>query len=160
MREEHHRGGDAHRDHDDDQPDRDLESACERPPHDRDTAWHRPPNALQLSPQCIDARVCLVLLPVILHLLHPTRLRSPLLWSAPSVRWNRQTTPSRQPGVLLSETPLAAEVGNNRYVYTYRLFPTSAAKGRSEEHTSELQSRPHLVCRLLLEKKKTTKHTT
>src|SRR5436305_14960253 len=25
---------------------------------------------------------------------------------------------------------------------------------RSEEHTSELQSRPHLVCRLLLEKKK------
>src|SRR3989442_6736257 len=28
------------------------------------------------------------------------------------------------------------------------------AAGRSEEHTSELQSRPHLVCRLLLEKKK------
>src|SRR6266498_3864464 len=27
---------------------------------------------------------------------------------------------------------------------------------RSEEHTSELQSRPHLVCRLLLEKKKHT----
>src|SRR5436305_11054744 len=33
---------------------------------------------------------------------------------------------------------------------------------RSEEHTSELQSRPHLVCRLLLEKKKSRnlpKHT-
>src|SRR5690554_7390715 len=29
----------------------------------------------------------------------------------------------------------------------------SAATIRSEEHTSELQSRPHLVCRLLLEKK-------
>src|SRR5690625_3130116 len=28
--------------------------------------------------------------------------------------------------------------------------------GRSEEHTSELQSRGHLVCRLLLEKKKKT----
>src|SRR5690625_5750951 len=28
------------------------------------------------------------------------------------------------------------------------------AAGRSEEHTSELQSRGHLVCRLLLEKKK------
>src|SRR3989442_6996636 len=28
------------------------------------------------------------------------------------------------------------------------------AERRSEEHTSELQSRPHLVCRLLLEKKK------
>src|SRR5690554_7435726 len=29
-----------------------------------------------------------------------------------------------------------------------------SALNRSEEHTSELQSRPHLVCRLLLEKKK------
>src|SRR5207253_3493075 len=29
---------------------------------------------------------------------------------------------------------------------------------RSEEHTSELQSRGHLVCRLLLEKKKKTEH--
>src|SRR5690554_7072687 len=33
--------------------------------------------------------------------------------------------------------------------YWANLFPI-----RSEEHTSELQSRPHLVCRLLLEKKK------
>src|SRR3989442_10770017 len=31
---------------------------------------------------------------------------------------------------------------------------TALTLGRSEEHTSELQSRPHLVCRLLLEKKK------
>src|SRR2546429_2814749 len=31
---------------------------------------------------------------------------------------------------------------------------------RSEEHTSELQSRLHLVCRLLLEKKKNTIYTT
>src|SRR2546429_6376692 len=33
-------------------------------------------------------------------------------------------------------------------------LPTTAAGMRSEEHTSELQSRLHLVCRLLLEKKK------
>src|SRR2546422_6495595 len=33
------------------------------------------------------------------------------------------------------------------------------AVARSEEHTSELQSRLHLVCRLLLEKKKNTQHT-
>src|SRR3712207_7626308 len=32
------------------------------------------------------------------------------------------------------------------------------ADRRSEEHTSELQSRQYLVCRLLLEKKKTTTH--
>src|SRR3989442_10802528 len=31
---------------------------------------------------------------------------------------------------------------------------------RSEEHTSELQSRPHLVCRLLLEKKNYMKYFT
>src|SRR5436305_10368691 len=33
------------------------------------------------------------------------------------------------------------------------------ADQRSEEHTSELQSRPHLVCRLLLEKKKEQQNT-
>src|SRR5690554_7563884 len=32
--------------------------------------------------------------------------------------------------------------------------PLTCGRRRSEEHTSELQSRPHLVCRLLLEKKK------
>src|SRR5437660_4614909 len=39
--------------------------------------------------------------------------------------------------------------------------PIVASRTRSEEHTSELQSRGHLVCRLLLEKKKEqTIHTT
>src|SRR5207244_13645052 len=33
-------------------------------------------------------------------------------------------------------------------------FPFGIESGRSEEHTSELQSPDHLVCRLLLEKKK------
>src|SRR3712207_7568170 len=35
---------------------------------------------------------------------------------------------------------------------------SSLSHFRSEEHTSELQSRQYLVCRLLLEKKKKTKH--
>src|SRR5687768_17702528 len=34
--------------------------------------------------------------------------------------------------------------------------PAGSRRSRSEEHTSELQSRLHLVCRLLLEKKKIT----
>src|SRR3712207_8990063 len=40
--------------------------------------------------------------------------------------------------------------------------PAGVAVGRrrSEEHTSELQSPPYLVCPLLLEKKKTATHTT
>src|SRR5690554_492324 len=37
---------------------------------------------------------------------------------------------------------------------------TGVLESRSEEHTSELQSRPHLVCRLLLEKKKKKKKKT
>src|SRR5256884_6743625 len=41
--------------------------------------------------------------------------------------------------------------GNNQAI--------SYAQRRSEEHTSELQSRLHLVCRLLLEKKKIEDHT-
>src|SRR5690554_1500490 len=39
------------------------------------------------------------------------------------------------------------------------LLDADGYKARSEEHTSELQSRPHLVCRLLLEKKKKKKKT-
>src|SRR3712207_8351939 len=38
-------------------------------------------------------------------------------------------------------------------------FPHSEILGRSEEHTSELQSRQYLVCRLLLEKKKHIEHS-
>src|SRR5690625_5722884 len=37
-------------------------------------------------------------------------------------------------------------------------YSWSTCASRSEEHTSELQSRGHLVCRLLLEKKKQTKY--
>src|SRR5207253_11365438 len=43
----------------------------------------------------------------------------------------------------------SATLGNNE--------KTLETKQRSEEHTSELQSRRHLVCRLLLEKKKKQK---
>src|ERR1041384_8650022 len=38
--------------------------------------------------------------------------------------------------------------------------PGGRFAGRSEEHTSELQSLAYLVCRLLLEKKKYTRHHT
>src|SRR3989442_12070759 len=44
--------------------------------------------------------------------------------------------------------------GGKEQRMTYELTCRDAGCARSEEHTSELQSRPHLVCRLLLEKKK------
>src|SRR5690348_18374270 len=40
-----------------------------------------------------------------------------------------------------------------------RCWTRSVKRQRSEEHTSELQSPVHLVCRLLLEKKKKSKNT-
>src|SRR5690554_6336132 len=50
----------------------------------------------------------------------------------------------------LSEAAIAPLQMSSRAAY-----PATPCQGhRSEEHTSELQSRPHLVCRLLLEKKK------
>src|SRR2546422_6061035 len=56
----------------------------------------------------------------------------------------------------------AREAGMNRVPKGVRfvIFPGSGlVRQRSEEHTSELQSRLHLVCRLLLEKKKYEKTT-
>src|SRR2546422_3525850 len=51
----------------------------------------------------------------------------------------------------------------NHIALTDRAAPAdrdhTASEARSEEHTSELQSRLHLVCRLLLEKKKHSKYS-
>src|SRR5207249_11824812 len=54
-------------------------------------------------------------------------------------------------------TSWQAEPGDQRWHFQLRsglTFQDGTAIGRSEEHTSELQSRFDLVCRLLLEKKK------
>src|SRR2546422_5842684 len=73
-----------------------------------------------------------------------------------------------RPGGVYSRTSDTCFLGCracSRYRICAALRPTSPARSsfrntaalvgsRSEEHTSELQSRLHLVCRLLLEKKK------
>src|SRR2546422_5067798 len=81
---------------------------------------------------------------------------------------------AEQPSVLLVLGVRASQVGSDRAggvrvsgrivrlgsLETHgllRLLHPRSARVRSEEHTSELQSRLHLVCRLLLEKKKNTK---
>src|SRR2546422_4876772 len=53
-------------------------------------------------------------------------------------------------------TPRMGIVEPNRRTTSVEIpaSPGEQSPGRSEEHTSELQSRLHLVCRLLLEKKK------
>src|SRR5436305_5950691 len=55
----------------------------------------------------------------------------------------------RERAVEVAAELLVGEALRNRLEVVYELESI-----RSEEHTSELQSRPHLVCRLLLEKKK------
>src|SRR5438876_1655700 len=54
---------------------------------------------------------------------------------------------------LLVHPALRARPKGDRQTYRQRL-KTKLPNNRSEEHTSELQSPVHLVCRLLLEKKK------
>src|SRR2546429_4581412 len=49
--------------------------------------------------------------------------------------------------------------GNGGFPPAQTLHCCGIATERSEEHTSELQSRLHLVCRLLLEKKKKQSHS-
>src|SRR5258708_29655541 len=48
----------------------------------------------------------------------------------------------------------ARALGLPTVVVTFDPHPSEVVRPRSEEHTSELQSPDHLVCRLLLEKKK------
>src|SRR5690606_13862184 len=64
--------------------------------------------------------------------------------------------------VTLSDTRSTALDAFNREVLKHPEIEEChmiAASFRSEEHTSELQSRENLVCRLLLEKKKKKEHT-
>src|SRR3712207_7511945 len=59
---------------------------------------------------------------------------------------------ARPPGAQRAERGACAPDGLVRGVAG---DPVVLPEGRSEEHTSELQSRQYLVCRLLLDKKKT-----
>src|SRR5690349_23446874 len=56
----------------------------------------------------------------------------------------------------IAADPVDRETGRAQRVHHDR---STGDQGRSEEHTSELQSRRDLVCRLLLEKKKDARHT-
>src|SRR3712207_8228639 len=78
---------------------------------------------------------------------YTTLFRSPGQHPQPLVRGDRRGHRARRAGAV-----------RRRDVHDQlrREVLAPALAGRSEEHTSELQSRQYLVCRLLLEKKKNT----
>src|SRR3989442_10031591 len=84
----------------------------------------------------------------------PARLGRP---QHPRARWQRRTPCHIATSFDARRCPPTWHLGRCVLLDTQR--PRCQVGGhlrasRSEEHTSELQSRPHLVCRLLLEKKK------
>src|SRR3989442_11930251 len=62
--------------------------------------------------------------------------------------------------LLTSSTSPRGRATLRRTVCDFLCFFIAHIVTRSEEHTSELQSRPHLVCRLLLEKKASSSDAT
>src|SRR2546430_6156433 len=66
-----------------------------------------------------------------------------------SVRRRKKAMPSRSDRCKREVLEVPSRQGDSL------LLPTANSARRSEEHTSELQSQSNLVCRLLLEKKKT-----
>src|SRR5699024_12445328 len=77
--------------------------------------------------------------------------------SCPPLLWGRAPCMLHVPG-RLSYLPLPQSSGNAPSAFHIILPLSFCLHLRSEEHTSELQSRFDLVCRLLLEKKKSTRN--
>src|SRR3712207_8218206 len=87
---------------------------------------------------------------------YPTLSRSPM--AAPAAGAQAPAAPLREVAVTFDDLPLVA--GRPAGIEERERITAELIAARSEEHTSELQSRQYLVCRLLLEKKKknTTMH--
>src|SRR5207244_10411971 len=91
----------------------------------------------------------------------PTRRSSDLGCSeSPTTSWSgerraRPTTPPHWPASSGRGSRSRSSAMAGRSTGPQRTSSRTGSPRRSEEHTSELQSPDHLVCRLLLEKKKT-----
>src|SRR2546429_7295140 len=89
-----------------------------------------------------------------IHISGLTSRRLPL----PSFTKVKDNTPRLRPVAMLNVNGMVTSVrkaGKDSLKSSHRTRTTAPhIRTRSEEHTSELQSRLHLVCRLLLEKKK------
>src|SRR5205809_1885137 len=95
----------------------------------------------------------------------PASLKSTSTWFEPTamnsflgekaLNWSARPALIDAKALLSTRSPVpGVDMSTPRFELTLKKV---AGNVRSEEHTSELQSRLHLVCRLLLEKKKTKK---
>src|SRR3712207_7071483 len=86
--------------------------------------------------------------------LFPTRRSSDLQlsWLLLRMMWRTDS--------LLQRLKKSLPEGENAWVSPYLMAVYQTKGARSEEHTSELQSRQYLVCRLLLEKKNEDRKST
>src|SRR5689334_24267587 len=78
-----------------------------------------------------------------------SRVRVTTVWGRTTPAVSGRTGSARVSSSAMSGGSIRDVSADDSTLEPPRLFPT-----RSEEHTSELQSQFHLVCRLLLEKKK------
>src|SRR5258705_6604337 len=91
--------------------------------------------------------------------LFPTRRSSDLDRLNRIERIGVMKTVRRAPGISMQNQNTAARMSFGLNTTPTNHFTLRILPRRSEEHTSELQSLRHLVCRLLLEKKKNTPST-
>src|SRR5204863_3738677 len=102
--------------------------------------------------------------PAIFFVIIPPPPRSPLFPYTTLFRSPFRPTEKKSPGSKPSSAKTTRLTATPRSIFLVcnqmkaRKIDRGVAVRRSEEHTSELQSRRDLVCRLLLEKKKTNKH--
>src|SRR5256886_12837286 len=89
---------------------------------------------------------------------HDLRLSTVLTPDYSFFFFNDTATTEIYPLSLHDALPISGKIGQSPSGGPQELVYTITTKGRSEEHTSELQSQSNLVCRLLLEKKKKKKH--
>src|ERR1035437_1659162 len=88
--------------------------------------------------------------PPLVDLLRPLPCSFPQVTKSVSMKFSRRLAPEAWERCIAPKTcVLAAKLPSRCCLPEWRTMMT-----RSEEHTSELQSRQYLVCRLLLEKKK------
>src|SRR5690606_41350012 len=91
----------------------------------------------------------------------PLSLHDALPISRESVSWLRTRGPTSAEirAIMARTTSISTRVKPPRRRRRGASLRTETTGRRSEEHTSELQSRENLVCRLLLEKKKPHRHS-